>query len=261
MAFQNPDAAALAANPNIKAGDTYTIGGQSYTYQGAPASSPDTINFPEDARKKATDPKYTYQHVSRSGHLFEINDNKGAEHVTLQHRSGSLIQFHPDGKITFTSHNSRYTAIFGTDTLYITGSYDVVVEGAHSMRVEGDVNHTVHGNYNLTVEGDINMLAGKNLNTTALADHEIKAVNQTTKISGKTEHSTEGMAYFGSDGGLGLFSTGGSVNIHADESLVASSGTSTAIAAGTSMSVTAETTLNQESGGAMTITGSTIDLN
>jgi hypothetical protein len=234
------------------------------------AETPDTINFPDDARKKATDPKYTYQHTTRSGHLFELNDNQGAEHVTLQHRSGSLIQFHPDGKITFTSHNSRYTAIFGTDTLYITGSYDVVVEGAHSMRVEGDVNHTIRGNYNLTVEGDINMLSGKNINQTALADHTTKAVNQTTKISGKTEHSTEGLAYFGSDAGLGLMSTGGPINICADDELVVSSGTSTAIssgtttaiAAGTAMTVSAETTLSQTSKSGMTLQDpSGIDLN
>ena len=130
------------------------------------------------------------------------------------------------------------------------------------MRVEGDVNHTIRGNYNLTVEGDINMLSGKNINQTALADHTTKAVNQTTKISGKTEHSTEGLAYFGSDAGLGLMSTGGPINICADDELVVSSGTSTAIAAGTAMTVSAETTLSQTSKSGMTLQDpSGIDLN
>ena len=53
-------------------------------------TTPNKINFPEDARskKEAQDPKNTYQHVSRSGHVFEMNDNAEGEHITLQHRCG-----------------------------------------------------------------------------------------------------------------------------------------------------------------------------
>lgn len=192
-------------------------------------TTPDKFDFPEDTRskKEAQDPKNTYQHVTRSGHVFEMCDNAEGEHITLQHRGGSLIQFQPDGKIIITAHNGMYTAVFGEDRMYIKGAYDIVVDGAASLKVKKDYNVTVDGNYNLTVTGDMNTIVGKNQNTNILADQVVHAENQTTKIAKNTEHTTEGKAYFGSHGGLGLVCTGGDTEVASDKRVNVSSGQKT----------------------------------
>jgi len=178
--------------------------------------TPEKLTFPEDSRslKTAQDPKNTYQHVTRSGHVFEMNDNAEGEHITLQHRAGSMIQFQPDGKITITSSDGMYTAIFGENRMYITGAYDIVVDGSASLKVKGDYNLTVDGDFNTTVSGDMNTVIGKNKNDTVGDDHVVIAENQTTKVSNNTEHTSEGKTYIGADGGLKFESTSGSMDLN-----------------------------------------------
>ena len=179
--------------------------------------TPEKITFPEDARskKEAQDPKNTYQHVTRSGHLFEMCDNAEGEHITLQHRGGSMVQFQPDGKIMITSHDGMYTAVFGENRMYITGAYDIVVDGSASLKVKGDYNLTVDGNFNTTVSGDMNTVVAKNKNDTIGDDHVVIAENQTTKISNNTEHTSEGVTYLGADGGVKVESTSAAVYVDA----------------------------------------------
>ena len=179
--------------------------------------TPAKITFPADARelKASQDPKNTVQHVTRSGHVFEMNDNDGAEHITLQHRSGAMFQFLPDGKVTITSSAGMYTMVFGANQMYITGSHDIVVDGSASIKVKGDYNVTVDGNLNTTVTGDMNTVVGKQQNNIILGDQVVSAKNQTTKIAENTEHTSEGITYIGADGGLKLESTSAVVYIDA----------------------------------------------
>jgi hypothetical protein len=183
--------------------------------------TPAKITFPSDARelKASQDPKNTVQHVTRSGHVFEMNDNDGAEQITLQHRAGAMFQFLPDGKVTITSSAGMYTMVFGANQMYITGSHDIVVDGSASIKVKGDYNVTVDGNLNTSVTGDMNTVVGKNQNTILLGDQVVSAKNQTTKIAENTEHTTEGKTYLGADGGLKVESTSGNMELVADTSM------------------------------------------
>ena len=70
-----------------------------------------------------------------SGHSFTMDDSKGAEHVTIQHRTGSSIQFNPDGSVHYTTHNGKYEMVFGEDRVTITGAHDITVKGDASLRV------------------------------------------------------------------------------------------------------------------------------
>jgi hypothetical protein len=155
-----------------------------------------------------------------------MNDNAEGEHITLQHRNGSMIQMQPDGKITITSHDGMYTAVFGQNALWVTGSYDVVVDGSASMKVKGDYNLTVDGDFNTTVSGNMNTIVGKNKNDTIGDDHVVIAENQSTKISNNTEHTSEGKTYIGADGGIKVESTSGKMDLNsvAGMTLVDSSG-------------------------------------
>jgi hypothetical protein len=243
MAGTKSDNLIKTAFPNAQVGQTFTIGGESVTYQGSdiPAPTPEKLTYPKDARENAAshDPKNTQVTSTRSGHSFEMNDNAGAEHITMQHRSGSMVQFQPDGSIMVTAHNGQYTAVFGTNQLYITGTYDVVVDGSASMKVKGDYNVTVDGNYNLTVSKDMNQVINGNFNNTILTDLVLTVGGKSTnKTAGNLEITAEQMIYIGAHGGLGLFSTDADINIHADATIAVSSGTSTAIAAGTKLTQT-----------------------
>ena len=132
------------------------------------STTPETMNFFKDARDMEGAGKYPnyWTHKTRSGHVFMLDDSKGAEHVTLQHRTGSMIQFMPDGAVQFTSHNGEYNMVFGAKRVKITGAYDITVEKAASLRVEGgDYNVTVpNGSVNYTIGKNFNIITGENFN-------------------------------------------------------------------------------------------------
>lgn len=165
--------------------------------------TPPKWDGPEDARKHegaGTYPNY-YAHKTRSGHVLLMDDSKGAENVTLQHRSGSMVQFHPDGKVAITAQNGQYTFTFGENRVQITGAHDVTVEGAASLRVKGDYNMTVGKNVNMTVQGDYNITA-KNFNQAIRGNIDIAAKNMTSKTEGSYAVQASGAMQLTSVGSL-----------------------------------------------------------
>lgn len=199
------------------AGDQIQMGDQVYTYSdksgnfeqteaGTTANKSDTPpswDGPEDARKLSGAGKYPnfYVHKSRSGHAFIMDDSKGAEHVTLQHRGGSMVQLQPDGKIYITAQNGQYSIIFGENRMKITGAHDITVDGAASLKINKD--------YNMTVQGNINMSAGKNFNLTAQnfnqtirGNIDVAAKNLTEKLEGSLMSQAKGSMTLASQGGF-----------------------------------------------------------
>lgn len=147
-----------------------------------------------DTRKDKSSGIYPNQslvHRSRSGHNFVIDDSKGAESVTLQHRSGTSVQMKPDGQMLITSHNGKYEITFGEDRMTITGARDITVKGDASMRVYGDYNVTCHKNYNLTVMGDLNITA-KNKNQLIRGNKDTIMKNETKKLEGSSSVTAGG---------------------------------------------------------------------
>jgi hypothetical protein len=225
-AFQNDPAFAGTGIPD---GTKFTVNGKEYTYsaaeaagQAAPQAEPDTDkketpkqwSAKKDARELPGAGKYPnyWSHKTRSGHTMIMDDSKGAEHITLQHRSGSMFQFHPDGAVSFTSHNGQYNIVFGENRVKITGAQDVTVEGAASMRVDGDYNLTVNKNMNMTVKGDVN-LAAKNFNQTVTGNIDVTAKNKTEKVEGSSTSQSQGAMSIVTKNGITLVSSEGSVAI------------------------------------------------
>jgi hypothetical protein len=153
-----------------------------------------------------------------------MDDSKGAEHVTLQHRSGSMVQFHPDGKVAITAQNGQYTFTFGENRVKITGAYDITVDGAASMKVDGDYNLTVGKNMNIAVKGDLNVNA-KNFNQNMIGNIDIAAKNMTTKLEGSSAVTARGS--------MGLTSKGGFVAGSVDDSSTLYAGKQMALLADT----------------------------
>jgi hypothetical protein len=172
-------------------------------------TTPASWEGPEDARKMQGAGKYPnyWTHRTRSGHVFTLDDSKDAEHVTLQHRGGSMIQFMPDGAVHFVSHNGQYTFVFGENRVKITGAYDVTVEGGGSLKVDGDYNVTVKGKTNFSVGDDFNLTA-RNFNQTIRGNIDVVAKNRTEKIEGNIDQQAEGAQKITAKYGMTVKSTG-----------------------------------------------------
>ena len=122
---------------------------------------------------------------SRSGHYVIADDTKGHETLTVGHRSGSQVQFRPDGGVHVTTHNGKYEIVFGEDRVVVSGARDITVKGDASMRVYGNNNVTVHGDYNLAVMGDFNVTS-KNHNRLIRGNIDTIAKNETKKLEGSS---------------------------------------------------------------------------
>ncbi len=176
--------------------------------------TPEAVEFGGDIRKEEGAGKYPHywSHKTRSGHNFVMDDSKGHESVTLQHRSGSAIQMMPDGAIHITAHNSMYTVVFAENRMVVTGAQDVTVKGDCSLRVYGDKNETIHGNYNLAVNGDFNMTS-KNLNRHIRGNMDTQAKNVTKKLEGSHALTAKGAIAHVSEGAFTSASIGDKVHI------------------------------------------------
>lgn len=201
---------------------------------------------PKDARVDGGEyPNYTITKTP-SGHVLNMDDTKGKESVTLQHRSGSMIQMHPDGSVRIRTHGTKYDVTFGDGKMLVTGDMDITVNGGGSLLVEGDYDVTVGGNMNTTVTGNMETVVAGNMNTVVTGNQDTAVDgNQTTKIAGNTEHTTEGKTYIAGDGGIAIESTAGNTRIASNDNI----------------NLRAGGTLESESDGATTIIGSVIDLN
>ena len=178
--------------------------------------SPNEWSGSKDARTAEGAGKYPNYNVlvkDRSGNMIMTDSNKGAEHITIQHRSGSAVQFMPDGAVQITAHNGQYGIIFGENRVKITGAQDITVDGAASMKVKGDFNTTVDGNHNMTVAGNMNTVCAGNFNIVAGKQLDIAAKSSSMKIEGSlTLEADQNLALVGTNGAT-LSSTEGNVGI------------------------------------------------
>lgn len=220
-------------------------------------TTPNEFKTPPDARDTGGDyPNYTIQ-KTRSGHVIMMDDTLGSEHVTIQHRGGSMIQFTPDGRITFIAQSGQYSVIFGENRMLVTGAQDIVVEGMASMKVKGDYNTTVEGNYNTVVHGDMNITA-KNMNQTIRGDYHMTAKDMTMKMEGSSEISSHGITTVSSDGGLALASTGDSVAMGAAKNIAMKSGSNLLLQSSGSTHVKAAGAMNLQTSAKLSLKGGTI---
>jgi len=80
-----------------------------------------------------------------SGHLIEVDETPSGERINITHKSGTWMEFHPDGKLVFGVQDDRYTVVSGDDGEHIKGSQDVVVDGNGTHSVAGDMKQEVQG--------------------------------------------------------------------------------------------------------------------
>jgi type VI secretion system secreted protein VgrG len=142
---------------------------------------------------------------TRSGHVLELNDNEGVEHVTLQHRSGSLVQMQPDGSVRFVSQNGMMGfEINGEGYVKVTGAYNIIVDGGATLRADSYDVH-VENDLNLTVGGTF-AVAAKNMALAISEKYELIAQTSSLGTSGNSVFTAGKQLYMGSDLDLDIVS-------------------------------------------------------
>lgn len=142
---------------------------------------------------------------TRSGHVLELNDNEGVEHVTLQHRSGSLVQMQPDGSVRFVSQNGMMGfEINGEGYVKVTGAYNIIVDGGATLRADSYDVH-VENDLNLTVGGTF-AVAAKNMALAISEKYELIAQTSSLETSGNSIFTAGKQLYMGSDLDLDIVS-------------------------------------------------------
>ena len=224
-------------------------------------------NLPPDDRKAGL--KYpNFSHTKTpSGHEITTDDTLGSESVTIQHRSGSLIQMQHDGSIIIRSEKHQYSVVFGDKKMIVTGSHDITINGGGSLKVQGDYDMHVDGDMNHTISGNHNVVVGGNHNVVVAGNQDI-GVNgsNTMKSQGNYELTVPGKLYLGGDQGVQIESTSKNISmVAATDITTAAQGKSTFSAAGKlqiisgdQMDLSSPIKLNVISGNLLTLTGQTI---
>lgn len=159
----------------------------------------ETFDTLDDARKdesgKLSDKKRTR---TPSGHIIEWSDEKNYEHVTLQHRTGSLLQMQPDGSVRIMSANGKLgIEVNGEGYVKVTGAYNVKVDGDAAFRIEGDVDWHVGGDMRTTVDGTLSF-AAKNMTTSIKEKYEMTAQNASIHLADNAVFTAGHKMYLGS---------------------------------------------------------------
>ena len=85
-------------------------------------------------------PVYPYNKAfeSESGHAMEFDDTKDKERVHLYHRSGSFVEFHPDGNQTNRIVNDQQNIVLRNKYDYTGGHSTATYNKSHSILVKDD---------------------------------------------------------------------------------------------------------------------------
>lgn len=105
-------------------------------------------------------PKYPYNKVMQTpaGHIVEIDDTSGAERLHIYHKSGTFVEFHPDG--------SYVTHVKGIANQIVHKDYNIYVKGNVNLNVDGNMTETIKGNKTSNITGNYTIKCNSYSNTT-----------------------------------------------------------------------------------------------
>jgi len=111
---------------------------------------------PQGAATSAS--QYPKNHVfeSESGHIFEVDDTKGAARLHTEHKSGTFEETLEDG--------TKVTRIVKDDYEIVYNNKNVFIEGTVNLTT-GPCNHLIQGDYTQEVTGNYTLKVGKNMST------------------------------------------------------------------------------------------------
>lgn len=226
--------------------------------------------LPHDPRDKGMKyPNYTVIN-SPAGHSIVFDDSSGAESLTLQHATGSSVQFLPDGSSIFRSENKRYQVVFGDDNALITGTVNITINGDTNLKVQGDYNIMVGGNMTLAVEGNYDTIVGGSKHSHIQGSKETTVQgSETTMVAGNWHRTARGRTSIYSQENIKLMSNGGSIYNQAandirslaGKNIASESGLKTDIKSGAQFTLQSKSTATYKSASFSAMDGSRIFFN
>lgn len=102
---------------------------------------------------------YNKVQQSESGHVIEIDDTPGAERVHIFHRSGSFIEFHPNGTVVYKNLRDGYDLTMGDKYVKVAGACHISVDGKATLFAKGNVEVQSDGDININAKKDFNVFA------------------------------------------------------------------------------------------------------
>ncbi len=96
---------------------------------------------------------YTQMIETRSGHQIILGDVTGKEYVKILHKSGSYINFDPEGNIFVNCVKNMTTTVAKNYTIDVQGNLKVTVQGTTSLDSTGNITENTKGNFQNTTSG------------------------------------------------------------------------------------------------------------
>lgn len=156
--LNEPDVNRLARNEKIS--ETIIQTKRDTETKGVPIASGGTW----DELSTAYGVKYPNNKVieTTSGHVIEVDDTPGAERLHIWHKSGSSVEWHPDGSVVIRNNN-KYEITSGDEYVNIKGNVSITVNGNADVKVNGNTTVNTSGNTNISTGGNMNLTAGGNM--------------------------------------------------------------------------------------------------
>jgi hypothetical protein len=128
---------------------------------------------------------YPFNHVleTESGHAFEMDDTNEFERVQLSHRTGSTLEFLPEGHTKIKSQKGRYDVTMGDHRNYVNGDKYETIDSNLFLRVNGNIRIECD-NFEVVSNKTVNMAAGTTAQVKAAQSLSLSSVFST--LSGGT---------------------------------------------------------------------------
>ncbi len=127
--------------------------------------------------KTAYNAKYPHNKVTTttSGHVIEIDDTPSAERLHIYHKSGSFIEWFPDGKVVYRHKGETFLLTEGNCSQITQGNYKHFISGNYEAQVGGSYTLKVSGSGNMQFGSTLNIKTGSSTNITASGSMNLKA--------------------------------------------------------------------------------------
>lgn len=107
--------------------------------------------------------------------LIELDDTKGNERISIEHKNGAHFELRPDGSVQIKSLGHEYNII--------SGSLIEHIEKCVQQYVGGDFNNTTGGLFKVTANGGVQLDADVHITKTLKVDDNVTGKNVTAEVA------------------------------------------------------------------------------
>ena len=140
---------------------------------------------------------------SETGHLLEFDDTLDHERIHLYHKTGSSMEYNPNGDRVQIVKGDDYMLMSGANKVDIQGQSDITIGGRHKLYINKsgeagnhyDIQVGANANVNIQVDdGSVNLITKQgDVNVNAGGDYNVKVGgNYTMTVAGDRSITTEG---------------------------------------------------------------------